>query len=90
MFKLYTNRYARWLRTLGIVVILCGSIFSLFVLDEDFDYFIPFLTTVFSSILTSIFMFGFAEVIEILYRIHQRLDSLDSIKSLLNKPSEPE
>jgi hypothetical protein len=89
LFKRYTNIYARWIRALAVVTILIGFSAGLLIWAEDFgDQFIPFLTTFFSAIVTSIFMFGFAEVIEILYRMHQRLDSLDRIKSLLDKPNE--
>lgn len=91
LFKHYTNLYARWIRLLAFVIIFVGVATGLHTWSDDFeDRFVPFLTTLFYSAIASLFMFGFAEIIEILYRIHQRLESVEGIKSFLDKPSDPE
>lgn len=91
MFKHYTNLYARWIRILAFVIIFVGVAVGLYIWSDDFeDHFVAFLTTVFYSVIASLFMFGFAEIIEILYRILHRLESVEGVKSFLDKPSDPE
>jgi peptidoglycan/LPS O-acetylase OafA/YrhL len=81
VFDSYTNKYARWIRVLAIVVFVVGIIVGLVIWKEDFDdLFGPFITTVCYSVITAILMYGFAEIIEILYRIHQRLNLLTVLR----------
>ena len=91
MFKRYTNVYARWIRALASVIIFVGVAAGLFIWSDDFeDHFLPFFTTIFYSVIASVAMFGFAEIIEILYRIHQKLDSVGGLENLQEKASKPE
>lgn len=91
MFKRYTNKYARWIRILAFVISIVGFIVGLFIWFDDLnDNFLHFLASVFYSITPSIFLFGFAEVIEILYRIHLRLEFTSKDKTLFDETSESE
>ncbi|WP_134687288.1 hypothetical protein [Brevibacillus migulae] len=91
MYKRYTNIYARWIRALASVIIFVGVTAGLFIWSDDFeDRFLPFLSTIFYSVIASLTMFGFAEIIEILYRIYQKLESVDGIKRLQENGSKPE
>lgn len=90
MFNRYTNKYARWIRILAFVISIVGFIVGLFIWFDDLnDHFLHFLTSVFYSI-PSIFLLGFAEVIEILYRIHLRLEFTAEDKTLFDENSESE
>lgn len=90
MFDNYTNQYARWIRVLAGVVIAVGIISGgiLWLIDES-HFFLTLVSPLVYSIVSSILMYGFAEIIEILYRIYQRFDAVDSIKRSLDNISEP-
>lgn len=91
MFKRYTNKYARWIRILALVITIVGFIVGLYIWFDDLnDNFLHFLTSVFYAIIPSIFLLGFAEVIEILYRIHLRLEFTAEDKSLFDETNESE
>ncbi|TQK75008.1 hypothetical protein FB479_101620 [Brevibacillus sp. AG162] len=91
MFKRYTNKYARWIRILAFIISIVGFIVGLFIWFDDLnDNFLHFLTSVFYSVIPSIFLLGFAEGIEILYRIHLRLEFTAKDKPLFDETSESE
>lgn len=76
---------------MAFVIVFVGFVVGLFIWFDDFnDNFIHFLTALFYSIVPSIFMLGFAEVIEILYRIHLRLESDAGDKTLIEENNESE
>jgi hypothetical protein len=90
MFDSYVNNYARWIRVIAVLTIVLGSIGGLvlwFIRNFNFGVLI---TTWGYSIVTGLCLYGFAEIIEILYRIYQRLESVDGIKRLLENMSKPE
>lgn len=91
MFNRYDNKYARWIRALAIVVIVVNLVIGLFFWVQDFeDHFVWFVTTVLISVIVVVSMFGFAEIIETLFRIYKRLESVNGGKTLLDKPVKPE
>jgi peptidoglycan/LPS O-acetylase OafA/YrhL len=91
MFDRYTNKYARWIRVLALVVFGVSIVVGFVMWIEDFeDHFGPFITTVCYSAITASLMYGFAEIIEILSRILQRLESVDGIEKLPEKQRDPE
>jgi hypothetical protein len=90
MFDHYSNMYARWIRVIALLTIVLGIIGGLVLwLISDFAFTV-LISTWGYSIVTGIFLYGFAEIIEILYRIHQRLEAVDGIRRLLEKMSKPE
>lgn len=91
MFDQYENKYARWIRVLAPLVMVAGILTGLIIWFQDVeDLFVPFLSAAGYSIVSGILLYGFAEIIEILYRIYQRLESVDGIKRLLEKIHKPE
>jgi cytochrome c oxidase subunit IV len=84
VFDHYTNQYARWIRVLAGVVLAVGIISGvvLWMIDER-HFFLTLVSPLVYSIVSSILMYGFAEIIEILYRIYQRFDAVDSINRSL-------
>jgi hypothetical protein len=91
MFDTYSNKYARWIRAIATLVMVVGCFAGIvfWLIDTD-DNIGLLLTTVCYSIVTGIFFFGFAEIIEILYRIYRRLEAVDGIKRTLENMTRPE
>ena len=86
MFHSYTNRYARWSRALAILICVFGitAAFVFWIGDAE-DH--SSLTTLFSTAITALLLRGFAEIIEILYRIHQRLEADAARKGKIEEDS---
>ncbi|USG68174.1 hypothetical protein NDK47_13200 [Brevibacillus ruminantium] len=78
MFDQYSNKYAVWVQITAKLVLVLGFIGGvlLWLMDDihhPFRLFVPIL----SSIVVGVFLYGFAEIIEILYRIYKRLEEND-------------
>ena len=90
MFKSYINKYARLTRALAIVILIVHFALGIFMLANDFDdHFLPFIFSVSMFVVVAVLMFGFAEIIETLYRMYKRQE-LSNGKTLPDKPTETE
>jgi len=75
VFDHYSNIYARWIRVVAIATIVVGVFVAFLIWMQDFeDLFVSFIMIVLSTVISGLLMYGFAEMIEMLYRIYQRFE----------------
>jgi hypothetical protein len=88
LFKHYANKYARWIRAIGMSAIVFGIISGIvFWLDDLEDNFVESIAIFALSIVSGVLLFGLSEIIECLYRIYQRFETADRTKRILEDES---